>query len=90
LLLHLPDVVERAFDVAHEHEHGIEHEDKSDAEKDAALGVDKIAVDELDDDVGGCDLSASRNHTSIYLLYPKPRAMANTTAMMGTMASSVE
>ena len=31
----------------------------------------------------------SRNHSSMYLLYPKPRAMANTTAKIGTNASRV-
>ena len=55
---HLPDVVEGLLDIVHQHEHGVEHEDQSDAEEDAALGVDEIAVDEADD--GICRLRLRR------------------------------
>ena len=51
-------MVEGLLDIVHQHEHGVEHEDQSDAEEDAALGVDKIAVDEADD--GICRLRLRR------------------------------
>ena len=47
-LLHLPDVVERALDVADKHHHGEEHEQQADAEEESALGVYEVGVDEAD------------------------------------------
>ena len=51
-LLHLPDFVERVFHAAHQHQHRVEHEEQTDSQEDAALGVDEVAVDEVNDDVG--------------------------------------
>ena len=50
-LLHLPDAVERRFDVAYEHKHGVEHEGEAHPEEDAALGVHQITVHEAHNDV---------------------------------------
>lgn len=38
----------------------------------------------------GCDDNESLNHSSIYIEYPNPRAIAKTTAIIGTNASNVE
>ena len=47
-----PDLVEGLLDIVDQHEHGVEHEEQSDAEEHAALGVDEVAIDEVDDEVG--------------------------------------
>jgi G3E family GTPase len=53
---HLPYLVERLLDVADQHIDGIEHEQQTHAEEDAALCVDEVAVDPPHDDIGGLRL----------------------------------
>ena len=50
--LHLPYLVERFLDVAHQHQYRVEHKHQTDAEEDAALGMNQVAVHEANNDVG--------------------------------------
>ena len=47
-LLDLPNLIEGILDIADQHEYGVEHEDKTNTQKDATLGMDEVAVDETD------------------------------------------
>ena len=51
-LLHMPDAIEGALHIAHQHQHRIEHEHKTEADENATLGVEQITVDKADDDLG--------------------------------------
>ena len=64
---HLPDLVEGLLDIVHQHQHRIEHKDKSHAEEDAALRMYQITVHEAHDDISG--LWLCRHHVTEPDLY---------------------
>ena len=59
-VVHLPDLVKRLLDIVDQHQDGIEHKDQSHAEKDAALGMYQIAVDETDDSISHLRLGSKQ------------------------------